>query len=63
MILRDSDRLAKVSKRVFCDDFVFRLAEDDPDTRLIVRVAEQVINGGEVEVHLAAEFGLEVFGL
>src|ERR1019366_10773933 len=38
-----------------------RLAENHSDARLVVRVAKQIINGRKVEIHLAAEFGLEVF--
>ena len=62
-ILRDSDRLSKVTKCVFGYYFVFRLAEYDSDARLVVGVAKQVINGGEIKVHLSAELGFEVLGL
>ena len=62
-ILRDSDRLTKVSKRVFGYYLVLRLAEYDSDACLIVRVAKQIINGGEVKIHLSAELRFEVLSL
>jgi hypothetical protein len=39
------------------------LAENNPDRGLIVSVTELIIDGEEVEIHLAGELGLEVFHL
>ena len=36
-----------------------RFAENESDARLIVRMAQAVVNGGKVEVHLAGVLWLE----
>jgi len=36
-----------------------RLAEDDPDGRLVIPMAEGVIDSGQVEVHLPGVLRLE----
>ncbi len=43
--------------------FVLRAAEQQSDGRLVVRMAKQVVHGGEVHVHLADEAGVEGDGL
>ena len=57
--LRDAHWRRGVPQRVFGDDPILRLAENQADARLVVRVAEHVVNGGEVEVHLAGVFRFE----
>ena len=57
--LRYAHRGRGVPERVFGDDPILRLAENQADARLVVGVPEQVVNGCEVEVHLAGVFRFE----
>src|SRR5437667_12330321 len=57
--LRDAHRRRCVSKGVFRNDPILRLAKNEANARLVIRMAEHVIDGGEVEVHLAGVLRLE----
>src|SRR5437870_5009967 len=57
--LRDSHRRRRVPERVFRDDPILRLAQNKADARLVVGMAEKIVNGGEVEVHLPRVLWLE----
>jgi len=49
-----------VAQRVFGEDAVLGLAEDETDGRRVVLEAEEVVDGGAVEVHLSGILGFEV---
>jgi hypothetical protein len=51
--------LSNIAEWVFRNDAALLLAKNESDTRLVVRMAEHVINGGEVEVHLPRILRLE----
>src|SRR5690242_10051225 len=55
----DAERRVHIARRIFSDGAAARAAEDDADAGLVVGMAEQIIHGGEIKVHLAGEFGLE----
>ena len=55
----DAHRRRYVPERVFCDDPILRLAQNETDARLVVWVTEHVVNRGEVEVHLPRVLRLE----
>ena len=55
----DAQSLRHVAKRVLGNDAVFFLAQNEADTRLVVRVTKQIIPCGKIEVHLAGIFRLE----
>ena len=59
----DAHRLAGIAQGIFDDHLVTALAQSNADGRLIVLVSKFIINGREVEVHLACEFRLEVLDL
>src|SRR5437899_3084621 len=63
MILSNAHRFARIPERIFNDHLIPPLAKDDADCWLIVRVADQVIDGGKIELHLACKLRLEVFDL
>ena len=56
---RDAHRRRYVPESVFCDDSVLRLAENESDARLVVGMAQQVVDGGKVKIHLAGILRLE----
>jgi hypothetical protein len=47
---QDSQRLRHVAEHIFCDDLILRFAQNQPDGRLVSFVAEEIIDGREVEV-------------
>ena len=57
--LRNAKRLRHVAKRIFCNDAVFFLAQNEADTRFVARMAKQIVDGGKIEVHLAGVFRFE----
>src|SRR5882672_4416938 len=57
--LRDSHRCRCVPESVFRNDPILRLAENEANAWLVIRMAKHVIDGGEVEVHLAGVLRLE----
>src|SRR4051794_9594137 len=59
-VARDADRLLLALEGVFGHQAVFGLAEDEADGGLVVGAAEEVVDGGEIEAHLAGVLGLEV---
>src|SRR5437763_614994 len=59
-VARDADRLLLALEGVFGHQAMLGLAEDEADGGLIVGVAEKIVDGGEVEAHLAGVLGLEV---
>jgi len=59
-IFGNADRLSEVAQGVLGDDLVLGLAEDDPDARLVVGMAEKIVDRRQVEVHFATELRLEV---
>ena len=59
-VIGDADGFVDVAQGVLGEDAVFGLAEDQADGWLVGGVAELVIDGGAVEVHLAGVFRLEV---
>jgi hypothetical protein len=63
LILRDADRLVDVAERVLGDDAVVGLAEQEADRRVVVLVAQQLVDRAQVEVQLARVLGLELDGL
>lgn len=62
-IAGDADGFGHVPQGVLGDDLVARLAQDQADGWLIVRVAEQVVHSREIEIHLAGVLGFEGLGL
>src|SRR5262245_30143301 len=53
-----------VSRRVYSTMTSFApLAQDDADGRLVVGMAQLIVDGGQIEVHLAGKFRLEVLDL
>jgi hypothetical protein len=56
-----ADGLVDVPKRVFRDEPLLGLAENNANAGLIISTSQQIVNGGEIEVHLACEFGFESF--
>ena len=56
----DADGLGHVAQGVLGDEAFAAAADDQSDARLVVRVAEEVVDGGEVEVELAGVFGFEI---
>jgi len=58
-VARNANRLGEVAKGILGDDLIPRLAQNDSDGWLVVRMTEQVINGGQVEVHLPGILRLE----
>ena len=61
-VFRNADRLSEVAESVLSDHLILRLAKNDADTGFVVRVPQQIIDGGKVEIHLAAELRLELTG-
>src|SRR3954447_1343101 len=59
-VARHADRLLLALKGVFGHQAVLGLAEDEADGGLVVGMPEEVVDGGEVEAHLAGVLGLEV---
>src|SRR5260370_20240700 len=57
--LRDAHRCRCVPESVLRNDTVLRFAENQDDARFIVGMAEHVIDGGEVEIHLSRVLRLE----
>lgn len=57
--LSDAQRLGHVAQRVFRDDAVLFLAQDQADAGFVIGVAQQIIYGGKLEVHLAGVLRLE----
>jgi len=57
--LGDAHRRRGVPEGIFRYDPVLRFAQDEADARLVVGMAEKVVDGGEVEVHLAGVLRLE----
>src|ERR1035437_4301932 len=51
--LRDAKRLSDIAEGVLRHNSALRFAQDEANTRLVVGMAKHVIDGGEVEVHLA----------
>jgi hypothetical protein len=47
-VARHTDRLGQVAQRVFGDDLVLRLAQDDADGGQVIGVAEQIIDGRQL---------------
>ena len=62
-VLGNADGRCRIPESVLCDDLVLGLADDQANTRPIIGMAEQVIDGGEVEIHLADKLRLEFFRL
>lgn len=58
-VLGDLDRRSAVAQGVFGNGLVGALAEDESDGGVVVRVGDEVIDGGEVEAELAYVLGLE----
>src|SRR5882757_3784168 len=58
-VFGNADRRRGISQCVFGNDLVLGFADDQPDTRLVIRMPQQVVNGGEIEVHLAGELRLK----
>ena len=56
----DTKRLSDIAEGVLRDDSVLRFAENETDTRLIVGMAQHVIDSREVEVHLARVLRFEL---
>lgn len=61
--LRDPHRCCRVAKRVLDNQSPLALAEDESNAWVVGRVFEHVIDGGQVEVHLACVLRLERAGL
>ena len=59
-VLRRQAWPGRARRQLLGHDLVLGLAEDDADGRLIVGVAEQVIDRRKVKVHLAGVFRLEM---
>ena len=57
--VRDAEGLGEVAQGVLHDHPVLALAEQQADGGRVVGVAHQVVDGGEVQVHLADEGGAE----
>ena len=60
--LGDGDRLVEAAQGVFGDKAVLFPAQQKPDGRLVVRVAQEIVYGGEVEIELADIAGSKVAG-
>src|ERR1041384_6371205 len=63
LVLGDAGRLVRVAQRVFGDDMVLALAQEQPDRRTILRRLPLRVDGGEIEAELAGVLGLELAGL
>lgn len=61
--LCDPDRFVHITQRVLDDDAVLLAAQQQADRGLVVRVPHEVVDGGQVQVDLADELGLERHGL
>ena len=59
LVLGNANGSAHVVQVVFCHDTILLLAEDQTDGGPIVFVAQAVVHGAEVEVHLAGVLRLE----
>ena len=59
-IVGEADGFLDVAQAVFSENAVLGLTEDQADGGGVLPVAQQVIDGGAVEVHLAGILGLEV---
>ena len=55
----DADRFVDVAQRIFGDDAVFRLAQDEADSGRVLRVTELLIHDRAIKIHLACIFRLE----
>ena len=51
--LGDADRRGHVAERVFDNQLLLGFAEDQADARLVGRVLQEIVDDGQVEVHLA----------
>ena len=51
--LGNAERLGHVAKGVLGNNAVLFLAQNEADTRLVVRMAKQIIDGGKIEVHFS----------
>jgi len=60
-IFGNADRRCRIPESVLCNDLVFSLADDQANTRSIIGMPEQVIDGCQVEIHLASKLRLEFF--
>lgn len=56
---RDTHGCCGVPERVFRDDLVLGFAQNEADTWLIIAMTEQVVDSGEIEIHLAGVFRFE----
>src|SRR6266550_1511183 len=61
-VLRYADWFTGVPQGVFSNERVLRFAEQEADAGLVVGVTENVIDNGEVEVHLPCILRLEWSG-
>jgi len=57
--LGNAHRRRGVPESIFRYDPVLRLAQDETDARLVVGMAEKVVDGGKIEVHFAGVLRLE----
>lgn len=58
----DSHGGCSVAQGILDDESLFRFAEDEADGGLIAGVLDDVIDGGQVKIHLAGVFGFERAG-
>ena len=63
LILNDAHRLAGIPQCILDDDLVAPLAQDNADGRLVIRMAQLLVHGRQVKVHLAGELWFEVLDL
>ena len=54
----DGDRLVQAAQSILGDEFVLFAAKQEADRGLVVRVAQEVVYGGEVEIELADSPGV-----
>jgi hypothetical protein len=59
LVFGDTDRLGDPTKGIFRQHGFLILAEDETDSRAVVRVPQAVIDHVAIEVHLAGVFRLE----
>src|SRR5688572_16844233 len=60
LVLRDSDRLTRVTKGVLGDDTVLGLAEQKTDGGVVAVASALRVYGAQVEVEFAGVFGFEL---
>ena len=58
-VVGNADRLGDVAEGVLGDDLVACLAQNQADRRLVIRMAEQIIDYRQVKIDLAGKLGLK----